>query len=444
MHRWLILPLTLLTSAGMLAQAQALFVGMGDSLGEGVQSADANILTQPNSYLNLIAGQMGVSFPLPWIIGNPLAFIESVDGRTRLFPTVPGQNLAVSGATVDSLLNQAAGQPIENETDLVLEPRTGTQMQVAESLEAPFTICWIGNTDVLSAVIAWDQLDTSQLTSVAQFTSDYATIASDLASWKGKVVVGTIPDVEQIAFLFSPKDLITFLGTDFGLPEGSYTTLPTMLLLKLGLNDGSLLQNPDYVLDPDEITIIQERVAAFNQIIESDAESAGFAVADINTLFEQLQQNPPVYYNVALTRRFNGGLFSLDGVHPSDIGHALAANAFIQAANAKFGMNIPELTQSQLTQIAAADPFIDWDGDLVVPGRPFTCLLETLGPLLGISGDLNDKPDVSAKAMQPKIDAEAGRAFMRQYLVRKGRPTTSWDLNDAIDAMKEALALWRH
>src|SRR5215472_12735835 len=107
--RSLVVPAAFFAIAGALAQAQVRFVGMGDSIGEGVQSADANIWTQPNSYLNLIALQMGVNFRWPAIIGNRLAAIESVSGRFRLFPTIPPLNLAVSGATVDSLLHQASG-----------------------------------------------------------------------------------------------------------------------------------------------------------------------------------------------------------------------------------------------------------------------------------------------------------------------------------------------
>ena len=41
------------------------FIAMGDSIGEGVQSADASTRTQPFELWNLIAQQMGVSFPLP-------------------------------------------------------------------------------------------------------------------------------------------------------------------------------------------------------------------------------------------------------------------------------------------------------------------------------------------------------------------------------------------
>src|SRR5579885_3548825 len=101
--------LTTLCAASALAQAQPAFVGMGDSIGEGVQSADATWQTQTHSYLNLIAQQMGVSFPLPLIVGTPISNIFTVAGRARLNLNLNALNLAVSGATVDSMLNQVAG-----------------------------------------------------------------------------------------------------------------------------------------------------------------------------------------------------------------------------------------------------------------------------------------------------------------------------------------------
>ncbi len=413
---------------------------MGDSLGEGVQSANSTWQTQINSYLNFVAHQMGVNFPLPLIVGTPFSNIFTDSGRARLNPNLNASNLAVSGATVDSILHQAAQQPPQTEADLVLAPRTGsTQMQAAQSNPAPFTICWIGNTDVLSAVLAWNQLTTLPMTSVQQFETDFGQIATDLRLMGGHAVVATIPDIPQIAFVVTPQDLKTFTGSDYGLPAGSYTTLPTMLLIKLGLVDGNtILQNPNYVLTAAQAAQITQRVNDFNQIIVSDAADSGLAVADINSYFEQAQANPPVFHGVALTRQFNGGLFSLDGVHPSDIGHAIAANVFIQAANQKFGMNIPLLTQAQLTAIADADPFIDWDGSHVVRGRPLAGLLETLGPFLGISGNFNNNPGAAPAASAPKIDPAAGQRFMQQYFTLKGLPAkTPWTQQDAINAMKE-------
>jgi hypothetical protein len=39
----------------------------------------------------------------------------------------------------------------------------------------------------------------------------------------------------------------------------------------------------------------------------------------------------------------SGGAFSMDGVHLTPRGNALAANGFIDAINAKYGSNIPKL-----------------------------------------------------------------------------------------------------
>jgi hypothetical protein len=442
MKRVVILATILLATSGALTKSQSSatpFIGMGDSLGEGVQSADANTRTQPFGYLNLVGQQLDMTFPLPLIQSGPFGVVGETTNRSRVQASLLASNLAVSGADVDSLLNQQAGTPIGNETDLVLSPRTGSQMQIAELLQSPLTICWIGSNDVMGAVVgAWDHLDGSQMTPVSTFSADYAQIISRLSAWQGKVVVATIPDVTQIGFVFSPQDLVTFLGSDFGLPQGSYTTLPAMLLIKLGLNDGSLLQNPNFVLDAAEVLAIQQQTQQFNQIITTDAAQTGVAVADIGALFSALMSNPPVFDHVTLTNRYLGGLFSLDGVHPSNIGHALLANAFIGAANQAFGTQIPAISSTALLKTALADPFIDWNGGLKVRGRPLAGLLETLGPVLGISGDLLNLPGAPAAAKSSKIDKSLGQAFMQQYLTLKGRPASaSWGLTDAIAAMKE-------
>jgi hypothetical protein len=416
-----------------------IFIGLGDSLGEGVQSADASTRTQSFTYLNLVAQQMGVTFPLPLIQSGALGIIGEVTNRSRVNPSLAGSNLAVSGADVHSLLNQVAGTPIQNETDLVLSPRTGSQMQIAESAQAPFNICWIGSNDVLGAVVSsWDHLDASQMTPLANFAADYAELVGRLGAWHGKVVVGTIPDVTQIGFLVSPQDLVTFLGSDFGLPQGSYTTLPAMLLIKLGINNGSLLQSPNFEQDAQEVLAVQQRTQLFNQIITTSAAQAGFAVADVAGAFTAFANHPPVVAGVTLTKRYLGGLFSLDGVHPSNIGHAFVANVFIRAANQSFGMQIPLISGTVLWQTALADPFVDWNGNLKVRGRPLAGLLETVGPSLGISGDFTDHPGAVATAPETLIDLSRAQAFMQAYRASKGLPPTAqWGTKDAIAAMHE-------
>jgi len=38
-----------------------------------------------------------------------------------------------------------------------------------------------------------------------------------------------------------------------------------------------------------------------------------------------------------------GGLYSLDGVHPNDLAHAVLTNAMISSINARFGATIPSV-----------------------------------------------------------------------------------------------------
>jgi hypothetical protein len=131
-------------STTFAAQAQVQFVGLGDSIGEGVQSADANEFTQPFSYLNLIASRIGGSYPLPLIRTSIFGFAGDTSSRSRIDPSVAGLNLAVNGTDVFSLLNDRAdagdASQIDSETDMVLFPRIGSQMEVAERLR-PFWRC---------------------------------------------------------------------------------------------------------------------------------------------------------------------------------------------------------------------------------------------------------------------------------------------------------------
>jgi len=376
------------------AQAQVPFVGMGDSIGEGVQSADASFATQPYSFLNLIAWRMGVSFPQPYIVSGLFSSVGSVSGRTRFDPSVEGLSLAVSGADVGSHHRDRADatsvSEINSETDLVLFPRQGSQIEIAEQLRPEVVACWIGNNDALGAVLASDHLDGSQLTPIPQFEADFTEIVVRLQAIGAKAVFGTIPDVTRIAYLIDNDDLVRLLGTDYGFPEGSWTTLPTLLGLKLGFVQPSILDDPNYVLDSLEAAAISQRISDFNQIIRSVAAAHGMAVADTAALFDAVATNFLNIAGIPITTRYLGGLFSLDGVHPSNFGQGLASLIFIEALNQHYGLNIPPMDGPVLGALFLSDPFIDRDGDGRVTGRFGFGLLETIASILGISGDTGD------------------------------------------------------
>ena len=169
----LVVILLLTLSTVPAAWAQVSFVGMGDSIGEGVQSGDASESTQPFNFLNLIALRLGTSFPLPLIRTGIFGTVGDTSARSRINPNVAGLDLAVSGADVSSILRDRANATspalINSETDLVLFPRLGSQIEIAERLRPNLVACWIGNNDVLSAVTSFDQMDLSQMTSISDF-----------------------------------------------------------------------------------------------------------------------------------------------------------------------------------------------------------------------------------------------------------------------------------
>lgn len=399
------------------------FVAVGDSITQGVQAGDANVRTQPHTYASILARQLGVRLRLPLIETSPFGVVGAVGEqrwtqRSRLHPRVRGHNLAVSGADTESIWDERADAlavaEIDNETELVLFPRLGAQLDVLEALRPGLVVAWIGNNDVLSAVLSFDEYDASQMTSAEDFQANMSRIVRRLAALEAPVVMANIPSVTAIPFLFDGNDLQAFLGTDLGLPDGSATSLPVALLQRVGLGDG-LIDDPNFVLDPGELAAIEARVETFNQIISTTAGAAGIPVVDINETFDALIAEPLTVDGRPITVGFLSGLLSLDAVHPSNTGHALIANAFIDRLNAEYGFDIAPLTDQAIAEIARADPHWDADGDGVVPGRPLAGAIETLAPLLGLAGDR-------------QVDAAAARSAL-WALAAEGDPRSAGPLD---------------
>ena len=373
------------------AQAPVPFVGMGDSIGEGVQSGDASYATQGHSYINLIAWRMGQDLSLPLIRSGPFSAVGGTISRSRVSLTTRSRNLAVSGADVTSILTDAATaltvDEIDSETELVLFPHTGSQIEIAERLRPAVVSCWIGNNDALGAATAFDELNATQLTPIPEFTARFTELVERLDAMGTKAVFGTIPDITGIGFLLGRQELIRFLGSDHGLPEGHLTSVVAMFLVRLGLQSPSIFSNPDFVLDPAEQAIISNHVAALNNVIRTTVAAHGMALADINAMFNVLSAAPFDVFGTTMTTRFLGGMFSLDAVHPSNTGHALAAFVFIAALNQHYGLGIPQIDAGTLYWMLQTDPHVDRDGDGRVAGRSSAGLLETLMWLMDIAGD---------------------------------------------------------
>lgn len=99
------------------------------------------------------------------------------------------------------------------------------------------------------------------------------------------------------------------------------------------------------------LSTITDLATGFNAIIDDVAADYGIPVVDINTWMKPGGGSPPASDPVAgwddcldfVLVSQDDTIFSLDGVHASDYGHAFIANEFIHTMNAEFGLSIPLL-----------------------------------------------------------------------------------------------------
>ncbi|MBC7655290.1 MAG: G-D-S-L family lipolytic protein [Oligoflexus sp.] len=96
----------------------------------------------------------------------------------------------------------------------------------------------------------------------------------------------------------------------------------------------------NWVLSKEEIAEVKVATDSYNATIKSIADSKGLAFVELKSVTDQLANGGIVYNGFTTTSAFvTGGMFSLDGVHPSPRGYAIIANLFTEAINAKFGAN---------------------------------------------------------------------------------------------------------
>jgi len=103
------------------------------------------------------------------------------------------------------------------------------------------------------------------------------------------------------------------------------------------------------ILDPDEIATATATVDAYNTVIAATANTNGFGLVDFNAYFKTIFNNGIVINGITFATTFvEGGLFSLDGVHPTSQGQAIIANEFIKVVNSNFSANLPLIDVSTI------------------------------------------------------------------------------------------------
>jgi lysophospholipase L1-like esterase len=141
---------------------------------------------------------------------------------------------------------------------------------------------------------------------------------------------------------------VWYRANGLSIPAGIDTTKPF----------GFHPQNPwpnALVLDVDEQNTATTFVNNYNTAIMAIAGAmSNVAVVDFNSFLNNVAAHGYSYAGQVYTTAYiSGGMFSLDGVHPSSRGHGIVANEFIKVINAKWGMTIPLVNVSSLPGIAA-------------------------------------------------------------------------------------------
>lgn len=98
------------------------------------------------------------------------------------------------------------------------------------------------------------------------------------------------------------------------------------------------------VLTPKEQEIINVAIDTINTGIRSIATTYGLAFVDAYQEMELWANGITLSDGTLLTTDFpTGGLFSLDGIHPSPRGNALIANSAIDAINTTYNQTLDSI-----------------------------------------------------------------------------------------------------
>ncbi len=346
------------------------YPGIGTYSAAGAGIIELTFLDNPSSPGSPLLTPAAYTDHSSFDIANPYT-----SDAVRTHPA-PYNNLGVPGAVLwdvmnaTSSVNSGAGTTNNTMFDVILRnPGFGntTAFQQAKMLQATFITCWIGNNDVLGYATSGGTSPAAP-TDVPTFGFLYGVMLDSLVATGADIVLANIPDVTTIPFFTTVphKVVIDTIGTEAALlistnsvprlaTSDDFILLPASSVIgdvsgtygpldaPVGLHPNAPLPN-SLVLDSDEIAVAQAAVTSFNSTIASLAAARNIPVVDVNSIFSDIHSHGLEIGGLTFTTSFiTGGLFSLDGVHPSDLGSAILANEFINTINENFNASIPRV-----------------------------------------------------------------------------------------------------
>ncbi len=250
---------------------------------------------------------------------------------------------------------------------------------VAQQANADFITLWLGNNDVLGFVTAGGvpaAFGGQDISDATLFSGAYAYALNAFATTE-YIVALNIPDINSIPYVTYPNAVLGSLGvTQLMGTDLAGNTVPVdlsqdfVLLSALSTLQADLLDNgaqdtplgPQYVLDASEAAAAQAAVDEFNTRIAATIDQfntgrqgnqSPILLVDMNSFFSEVTQNGVMAGGNTLTTTYaTGGLFSLDGIHPSSLGYAVVANKVIETMNEGWGRSIEPIDLESLFGVA--------------------------------------------------------------------------------------------
>ena len=381
-----------------------IYVAMGANLTAGFQSGGLAQRHQTLSYANLFARQAGTpSFTFPAVnlggwppllkvtsFGPPLvldsagvrgAFINPLRSPPALLDSAY-HNMAIPGAlladVLDPFLNYNIGLGRDASFFFNISRQQGRPLplsilQLVRNKRPTFVSFEYGVNEILAAALRGNSaiaVPSGPWAGLLHVTLD----SMDVNFPQAKKLLVTVPDVTQFPYFrtIPPVELTaagtpvtvsgvpTFLtGTGGPLQPGDLVTLNAVDSLKIGvgylIGDVSYMSGapiagngrplPDrYVLTLAEQAALQTASADYSTAITSEATARGYALLDVRKIMGSLIANGLHFAGVDYSAAYlTGGLFSVDGVHPTDLVHGVLCNAMSDAVREKFGSRIPVL-----------------------------------------------------------------------------------------------------
>lgn len=244
-----------------------------------------------------------------------------------------------------------------------------TYLDFATTTPFTFFTNWLGNNDALGYATSGGVGDV--LTPTADFAALYTELTNKLTATGAKGAVATIPDVSVIPFFntitipiilanvqrSAPSVTALFVQTAGGTRPATAEDLvvlsfSTALIgssngpgapFPYGLHPNNPIESR-FILDKDEVANVKAAVNSYNTTIKAVAASKDLAVFDANEYLNKFKGTGSTVDGVTFSTAYvSGKLFSLDGVHLTQMGYAVVANEFINVINEKYKSTLPKV-----------------------------------------------------------------------------------------------------